>query len=128
MSDYKTSSMTLPTVTHFRYKMSYDSLPNPQTEACSSPEPSEHDVLEFATIVNFMRSDSDHVVFRRFRKLNLYNLLVLQHQILSLDQQISALESSWDGAALAKILPRLPPLLKAYSRHRSGSFPWTVCL
>ena len=104
------------------FKMPGVEVFNPQAEAGNPSNPSQQEALEFAAIVNFMRSDGDRVVFRRFEKLNLYNLLVLQHEIIALDQQVSDLESIWDGPTLARLLPGLRPLLKAYSRDTDSRF------
>lgn len=100
------------------------SLDDMHTETSIPCQPSEQEALEFATIVQFMRSDNDHVVFRRFQKLNIYNLLLLQHQILSLDEEVSRFDfdGQWNGRSLAKVLPSLRPLLKEYSRSFTESF------
>ena len=90
--------------------------PDAKAEARCCYLPSAQEALGFATIAEFMCSDSDRVVFRRFQKLNLYNLMFLQHQILRLDQQVSYLENIFDGDGLAELLPRLNPLLKTYSK------------
>jgi hypothetical protein len=62
-----------------------------------------------------MGEDSDNMVFRRFEKLNLYNLLSLQHRLVSYDEEISIYEKEWNGPALAEILPKLEALMKSYS-------------
>jgi hypothetical protein len=71
--------------------------------------------LELATIVKFMRKDPDNLVFRRFERLNLYNLLLLQHRLAEYDEEISILEKEWNGPALAEALAKLEPLMKRYS-------------
>jgi hypothetical protein len=71
--------------------------------------------LELATIVRFMREDPDNMVFRRFERLNLYNLLSLQHRLVAYDEQVSRYEKEWNGPALAEILPKLEALMKSYS-------------
>lgn len=78
--------------------------------------PSPQEARDIATISEFMCSDNDRVVVRRFQKLNLYNLLYFQHQLVRLDKRISDLEAIWDGDGLAEALPRLNQLLKAYSK------------
>jgi hypothetical protein len=72
--------------------------------------------LELASIVQFMREDSDHLVFRRFERLNLYNLLLLQHRLAAYDEEISILEEKRNWPALAEILTKLEPLMKSYSK------------
>jgi hypothetical protein len=85
----------------------------PMSTSFSSPE--DQVALELASIVDFMRDDTDHIVFRRFEKLNLYNLLLLQHRLAALDQEILTHETKWNGFALAEVLPKLENLLKSYS-------------
>lgn len=85
----------------------------PMSTGLSSPK--DQVALELASIVDFMRDDTDHIVFRRFEKLNLYNLLLLQHRLAAFDQEISIHEKQWNGAALAEALPKLENLLKNYS-------------
>lgn len=93
------------------------SSPDAQAGAHCCYVPSAQDAREIATIAHFMAGDNDRVVVRRFQRLNTYNLLYLQHQLLRLDQQVSDLEDVWDGDGLAETLPRLNPLLKAYSKY-----------
>jgi hypothetical protein len=81
----------------------------------SSYAPPDQVALEHASIVKFMREDPDNMVFRRFERLNLYNLLSLQHRLVACDEEIAACEKTWDGLALAAILPKLEPLMKSYS-------------
>jgi hypothetical protein len=71
--------------------------------------------LELATIAKFMLEDPDNMVFRRFEKLNLYNLLSLQHRLVAYDEEISRCEKEWNGPALAEMLPKLEALMKSYS-------------
>ena len=71
---------------------------------------------DLTTIVSFMREDEDHLVFKRFERLNLYNLLYLQHRLTVLDQEIALYEESHDARALAAVLPKLEPLMKSYSK------------
>ena len=78
--------------------------------------PDEQVALELSTIVKFMREDKDHSVFRRFERLNLYNLLVLQRKLAALDDQISTKEKAWDGPGLASSLAEVEPLVRRYSR------------
>lgn len=77
--------------------------------------PQDQVALELASIVKFMREDPDNMVFRRFERLNLYNLLHLQHRLAVCDDKISTCEEAWDGPALAEILPTLDGLIKSYS-------------
>lgn len=72
--------------------------------------------LELASIVRFMREDPDHMVFRRFERLGLYNLLLLQHRLAAYDKEISLYEKEWNGPALAQVLPKLESLMKQYSK------------
>jgi len=92
--------------------------------------PEDQVALELASIVEFMRKDADHLVFRRFDRLNLYNLLYLQHKLAALDNQISIHEKEWNGPALAELLPELGPVMKAYSkcpRSETILLPLTEC-
>ncbi len=84
----------------------------------NSHVPRDQVALEFATIVKFMREDSDNMVFRRFERLNLYNLLSLQHRLAAYDETISIHEKEWNGPALADILPKLEALMKSYSETK----------
>lgn len=77
--------------------------------------PEDQVALELGSIVEFMRKDADRLVFRRFERLNLYNLLFLQRKLAEYDDQISTHEREWNGAALAALLPELEPLVKRYS-------------
>jgi hypothetical protein len=77
--------------------------------------PQDQVALELASIAKFMREDPDNMVFRRFERLNLYNLLSLQHRLVAYDEEISIHEKEWNGAALAEILPKLEALMKSYS-------------
>jgi hypothetical protein len=74
-------------------------------------------VQDITKIVGFMREDQDHVVFKRFEKANLYNLLALQHRLTVLDKQIALHEETdYEGTArLAKLVSQLEPLIKNYS-------------
>jgi hypothetical protein len=71
---------------------------------------------DMTKIVSFMREDQDHIVFKRFERLNLYNLLCLQHRLTSVDKQITLHEESNDVHALARVLSTLEPLMKSYSK------------
>jgi len=77
--------------------------------------------LELASIVKFMRKDPDNLVFRRFERLNLYNLLLLQHRLAEYDEEISNLEKEWNGPALAEAIAKLEPLMKSYSEAKDPS-------
>ena len=70
---------------------------------------------DLTKIVSFMREDQDHIVFKRFERLNLYNLLCLQHRLTMVDKQI-ALHEDNDVHALARVLSTLEPLMKSYSK------------
>jgi hypothetical protein len=70
---------------------------------------------DITKIVSFMREDQDHVVFKRFEKLNFYNLLSLQHRLNTLDKKIASYEENDDASHLARLLPKLEPLMKNYS-------------
>ncbi len=89
--------------------------------------PEDQVALELASIVEFMRKDADRLVFRRFERLNLYNLLFLQRKLASYDDQISNHEREWNGPALAALLPELEPLVKRYSNTQDlfVEFPLT---
>jgi hypothetical protein len=89
--------------------------PEPKRIGVSVTVDEDQAALELATIVTFMREDPDNVVFRRFERLNLYNLLSLQHRLVAYDEQISRYEKEWNGPALAELLPKLEALMKSYS-------------
>jgi hypothetical protein len=72
---------------------------------------------DLTKIVSFMREDQDHIVFKRFERLNLYNLLFLQHRLTVLDQEIALHEANHDARAVAAILPSLESLMKSYSKR-----------
>jgi hypothetical protein len=91
----------------------YQPEPKPLGFNCYNPE--DQVALELASIVKFMREDTDNTVFRRFERLNLYNLLWLQHRLVACDEEIAACEKEWDGPALAAVLPKLDGLMKSYS-------------
>lgn len=71
---------------------------------------------DLAKIVSFMREGADHVVFKRFDKLNLYNLLALQHRLTELDVEIGRCEREHNSKALAQLLPTLNVTLMDYSK------------
>lgn len=70
---------------------------------------------DITRIVSFMREDEDHVIFKRFEKINLYNLLSLQHRLTLLDKKIALYEDTDGAFHLAKLLSQLGPLIKDYS-------------
>jgi hypothetical protein len=71
---------------------------------------------DLTKIVSFMREDQDHIVFKRFERLNLYNLLCLQHRLTMVDKQIALHEDNHNVHALARVLSTLEPLMKSYSK------------
>lgn len=71
---------------------------------------------DLTKIVDFMGKDPDRIVFRRFSRANLYNLLVLQHRVTLIDQQVASYEEKRDTEALIKILPALETSMKIYSK------------
>lgn len=91
----------------------------PLSSSLSSPP--DQVALELASIVEFMRQDPDNLVFRRFEKLNIYNLLMLQHRLAVCEEEISTHEQRWDGVALAESLLKLEALMKSYSEFESSS-------
>jgi hypothetical protein len=87
--------------------------------AGGGPEPAtlgSSTTQDLTKIVSFMREDEDHIVFKRFERLNLYNLLYLQHRLTEVDKKITLHEDSQGVHALAKILATLEPLMKSYSK------------
>ena len=72
-------------------------------------------------IVSFMRLDHDHLVFRKFERLSLYNLLFQQHQLAALDHEIGECERLKTPSKLAEILPVVGPLFKTYGKFVSVS-------
>ena len=83
--------------------------PGPATLSSSTTQ-------DLTKIVSFMREDQDHIVFKRFERLNLYNLLCLQHRLTAVDKKITLHEDKQDVHALAKVLSTLEPLMKSYSK------------
>lgn len=76
-------------------------------------------VEDFTKIIEFMRKDPDRIVFRRFTRANLYNLLFLQHRLSFIDQQIASYEVDGNAEALMDILPTLNSSVKDYSKQIS---------
>lgn len=72
-------------------------------------------VRDITKLVSFMREDPDHVVFKRFEKVNLYHLLSLQHRLTLLEKQIASYEENDQASHLAKLILKLEPLIKDYS-------------
>lgn len=70
---------------------------------------------DFSKIVDFMSVDSDRVLFRRFSKVNLYNLLFLQHRLGLISHEIELFTSQNDVDKLQKLLPSLNAALESYS-------------
>lgn len=95
--------------------MADPTLPESKPLGVSFYTPPDQVALELASIVKFMREDPDNMVFRRFERLNLYNLLSLQHRLATYDEEIAVCEKDWNGPALAEILPKLEALMKSYS-------------
>jgi hypothetical protein len=94
-----------------------------QTEIQTSSSQREAMLASFVTqdltkIVEFMRKDQDHVIFKRFERLHLYNLLSLQHRMTELDTKITTYEKEHDAEALAEALSELEPLINSYSENR----------
>ena len=85
-------------------------------------------VEDFTKIIEFMRKDPDRIVFRRFTRANLYNLLVLQHRLSFIDQQIASYEAERNVEALMDILPALESSVKDYSKQISlGNYIMLTC-
>lgn len=75
---------------------------------------------EMMQAVRFMRQDPDNLVFRNFGKLQLYNLLFLQHELSHISEEVTRCEDSGDAVdkdRLNELLPRLNSLLKTYREH-----------
>lgn len=92
----------------------------PNTDASSVKSVQWEDSVNFPPIVEFMALDDDHIAFRKFKRLNLYNLLFQQRQLVDIDEKIAemrfgkGLRATSDYSELTEILPKLEPLLKAY--------------
>jgi hypothetical protein len=78
---------------------------------------------DLTKIVEYMRKDQDHVIFKRFERLHLYYLLSLQHRMTELDSKITTYENQDDADALAEVLSQLEPLIHSYSEDRWLSRP-----
>ena len=98
------------------YRSMADIMDLANSQGLSFCMPKDQVALELASIVKFMRHDTDHLVFRRFERLNLYNLLHLQHKAAELDDKISIHEREWNGQGIAALLPELESLMKSYSK------------
>jgi hypothetical protein len=84
---------------------------------------------DFTKIIKFMRRDPDRIVFRRFTRANLYNLLALQHRLIFIDQQIASYEVEGNAEALMDILPALESSVKDYSKQISlRTYVMLICL
>lgn len=73
---------------------------------------SAHDGL--FSLLPFLREDSDNVVFRRFRNLQLLYLLALQHQLKHRVEQLQQYDRMNHKPPLLKVLDEIGPLLKKY--------------
>jgi hypothetical protein len=73
---------------------------------------------DLTKIVEYMRQDQDHVIFKRFERLHLYYLLSLQHRMTELDRKVTTYEKEKDAEALAQVLSQLEPLIHSYSENR----------
>lgn len=65
-------------------------------------------------ILRFMLLDYDHLIFRKFEKLSVYNLLFQQHQLAVLDSEVAECERVKNYEKLVGILPSVGPLYKDY--------------
>ncbi|KIX01971.1 uncharacterized protein Z518_07910 [Rhinocladiella mackenziei CBS 650.93] len=74
----------------------------------------------FPPIIEFMDMDTDHVVFRKFKRLHLYSLLFQQRRLANIDEDISKMkftkgvDATSNYTRLAEILPTLEFRLKKY--------------
>ena len=70
-----------------------------------------------------MRQDTDHLIFRRFDRLNLYNSLILHHRLVDMDRQARLYEAATDSAEsfdkLVKLVDEARPLLTEYRKFNS---------
>ena len=75
-------------------------------------------MFDISQCLKWMRKDTDHVVFRRFDRLNLYNSLILQHQLADIDRQVCQYEDATNSAEsfnkLVQLLDKARPLLANY--------------
>ncbi len=89
-------------------------IPNPtfEHECVSDHGERAHDGM--LDLLPFLREDSDHVVFRRFRNLHLLHLLALQHQLKHCVEQLQRYHGRVYREPLLKVLDEVGPLLKRY--------------
>lgn len=76
-------------------------------------------------VVQFMEEDPDNLVCRRFEKLQLYNLVFLQHELSHISEEVLSCEGNQrtdNIEKLGEILPRLNGLLKAYRRSTKADW------
>lgn len=64
----------------------------------------------------FMTYDSDFVVFKRFGRLNYFNLLRLQKCLESLDEQISKKLADGQEHEIEELVSKICDALKQYSK------------
>jgi len=66
-------------------------------------------------LVPFLREDSDHVVFRRFKSLRLLHLMALQHRLKHCVEELQKYSAKPKGdETLFNVLDKLGPLFKNY--------------
>jgi len=71
---------------------------------------------DFNKIADFMNDDPDRVIFRRFPRLNLYNLLFLQHRLNCINHDADMYARGGEFEKLVEVLPSLSGVLESYSR------------
>ncbi|KIW69966.1 hypothetical protein PV04_02278 [Phialophora macrospora] len=99
--------------------MSSEQLVTP-TSPPSNPPWRVSGAPNFPPILQFMDMDTDHVVFRKFKRLHLYSLLFQQRQLARIDEKIADMQledgpkSTSKFERLTRILPKLEKKLKKY--------------
>ena len=73
---------------------------------------------QYIEFVSFMQFDDDFVVFPRFDRLNICNLLHLQSKLSKLDEELVVLAKTRPpGKDFDELMDRIQCTLKIYSKH-----------
>jgi hypothetical protein len=78
-------------------------------EALDMPE-----IWKISEVAAFMDQDNDHLNFRRFRRLNIYCTLALQHRLIKLDERLGKCERSERFNGTKELLSEASELLEKY--------------
>lgn len=73
------------------------------------------EIWMISEVAAFMDQDNDHLNFRRFRRLNIYCTLALQHKLIKLDERLGQREQSQCFNGTEELLSQASDLLEKYS-------------